>query len=72
MSSTQQQQQQQQQQQPWDISEKNYSHKEREQLWGTSSARLTTHCWMSLVLILVTTQAVNHSSNIGYSMLYEV
>ena len=40
----------QQQQQPWDISEKNYSPKEREQLWGTSSARLTTHCWMSLVL----------------------
>ena len=45
MSSTQQ-----QQQQRWDISEKNYSNKEKEQLWGTSSARLTTHCWMSLVL----------------------
>ena len=40
----------QQQQQPWDISEKNYSNKEKEQLWGTSSTRLTTHCWMTLLL----------------------
>ena len=34
---------------PWNISNKNYTEEERHQLWGTSTKRLTTYCWMSAI-----------------------
>ena len=34
----------------WSISNKNYTEEELHQLWGSSSSRLTTHCWMSAVV----------------------
>ena len=34
----------------WNISRKHYSQEDRHQLWGTSKLRLTTYCWMSLIL----------------------
>ena len=34
----------------WNISGKHYSQEDQHQFWGTSKLRLTTYCWMSLIL----------------------